>query len=148
MIKKFLLFILTCNALYSASLFTVENLGNVNVYFENQSDFLKTKDIENIKILIKKSLSEKGITIGQSDPSTFYTKVESITIGDVRAIHVMMGVGEEVITKRKDAIETFSFTYSSSDFMESDKEDSYSDTIESIEVLLGEFLDAYVEDNE
>jgi len=146
--RTLLFILLSYSSLFSASMFTLENVNNLNVYLVQSTDFMDTQKEDEIKALIKKRLLSKGITSGNVDPATVFVRIESVSIKEITVIHVMLGLGEEVTSKRKDAIETFAFTYHASDMMESEKNDAYVDTIESIEMLVGEFLETYVEDNE
>ena len=144
--KKLLLILFTCGTLFSASFYTLDNLNSLNLYVANQVGFMDKKQKENIKKSLKSRLQKAGFIFGRTDSTTFMLKIESININDTEVIYVQIGLGEEVTTSRKDKIKSFAFTYLANDFIESDE--PYIDTIESIDFLLSEFINAYKDDNE
>ena len=146
--RLFLTLILTCNLLFGYSMFTLDNPKNMNVYVDNKSDFLRSEDIAKIKKYVSDTLTKNGLKVGGIDPATMVITIESATIGDTRVVHMQLSVAEEVITKRKGAIETLAMTFGAADMFEGESEDSLVDTMESLEMLVGEYIDAYREDNE
>ncbi|EHP28868.1 hypothetical protein SMGD1_0341 [Sulfurimonas gotlandica GD1] len=105
---------------------------------KEQKDSLKESVIEKLK--------KAGFIFGKTDATTFMIKIESINVNDTEVIHVQLALGEEVLTSRPGNIHSFALTYLATDFMESDE--PVKDTIESVESLLSEFLEAYKDDNE
>ncbi|NOQ29710.1 MAG: hypothetical protein GQ570_01170 [Helicobacteraceae bacterium] len=104
------------------------------------------KQKEEIKKSAKKRLQKAGFVFGKPDAISFMLKVESINITNIEVINVQLSLGEEIITKRHENIESFALTYFANDFLEA--EDPYDDTLESINFLISEFIDAYHDDNE
>ena len=146
--KKLLLLLFTCSALFSASLFTLENVGNVNIYLANESAMVSEKQESEIKTYVTTELKKAGFVIGESDPSTFFVKIASFEFNNVVVVNLQVGLGEEVKTKRNHGIETFAFTYSANDFFDTDSKSVKADIKESLEMLVSEFLETYKEDNE
>ena len=144
--KKLLFIILTCSSLFSASIYTLDNVKNLNIYFANKSGFLEKEQKNDISKSIKKELEKAGFIFGKADSVTFFVKVQAKEIDDAYIINIQLGIAEDVITKRKDNIETFSFTYLRSELIESDE--PYEDTVDMINFLLNEFIVAHKDDNE
>jgi hypothetical protein len=143
--KRVLFLLLLMQTVWAAPPFTVENLNNLRIVFMNSTDFIDAKHKADFKADIAKRLSAAGITLNGLDPRTFFVKIEAINHDKTSYIYVQIGVGEEVITHRKDAIETLALTYQSSDFIES--EQPLQDTNESLQFLMDEFLELYKADN-
>jgi len=144
--KKLLLLLLTYGTLFSASFYTLDNVKSLNLYVANQADFMDKKQKNEIKKNLKIRLQKAGFIFGETDSITFMLKIEAIDVDDTQVINVQIGLAEEVITSRKASIETFAFTYLANDFIESDE--PYIDTVESINFLVSEFINAYRDDNE
>jgi len=144
--KKLFFIILTCKALLATSLFTLDNVNNLRIYFVNETEFITKKQADGIKEAVQARLKVAGFTFGSVDAATFFIKVESIDIDETEVIYVQIGIGEEVITNRVDKIETFAFTYLATDFIEADN--AYFDTVESVHFLIDEFLESYKDDNQ
>ena len=144
--KKILLIIAFCSSLFSASIFTLENVNNLKLYFANNSDFITPKQT----VFIKKSTEEKlkvaGIELNKVDASTFMIKVESIEVDESYAVVISIALGEEVITNRKERIESFAWSYYKTDIIDTDE--PYTDTLESINYLVDEFVESYLDDME
>lgn len=144
---KWLALILTGQLLSGAALpFTLENLGPLRLYFINHSDFITPGQETALKTQIKARLTAEGFALDQRDPSTFFVKIESLHGAKIAYVMVQIGIGEEIITRRRDAVESFAFTYHAGDFIET--ETPLADTNESINFLMDEFFELYHEDNE
>ena len=85
--------------------------------------------------------------MGETDASIFVVKINSLKIEGTQAIHLEVGLGEEVTTKRKDKIGTFAYTYLESKFIKGSS-DPYKNTLEALSVLVDAFISAHKEDNE
>ena len=144
--KKIFLSILFSVSLFGASMFTLENVNNLKLYIDNSSDLINIEQIEHIKKTTEQKLKSAGIELNKVDASTFMIKIETLEIEESYAALVSIGLGEEVITKRKDKIQTFSWTYYTTDFMELDE--PYKNILESVNYLVDEFLEAYEDDKE
>ena len=146
--KKIILLILTLNALLFAEHlpFTLENLKNLNIYYVDKSGLFTKQEQNSIKKNIENKLIKTGFNTHGSDPSTLVIIVQTIDIDDIYVANISLLVGEEVITKRKDAIATMAFTYHVNDFVELDE--PVDDIEESINTLLDEFINLYREDME
>jgi len=144
--KKIVLLITLCATLFGALPFTLENLKDLRIFFVNKTDYIDKKQKAEIQGMIEEKLKSAGFTMNRVDSSTFMIKIESTKIDKTYIVNVQIGVGEEVITRRKDKVETLAFTYMANDFMESDE--PYDETLESINFLMDEFLELYKEDME
>ncbi len=144
--KKLLLILVVCGSLFSASIFTLENINNLKVYFANKSDFITPKQISDIKKATEDKLKKAGVELNKVDASTLMIKVESLEVDESYAILITLALGEEIMTKRKDSIETFAWTYYKTDLIDSDE--PYADTLESINYLVDEFIKSYLDDME
>ena len=144
--KKIFFIIAICSSLFSASIFTLENANNLKLYFSNQSEFLTPKQIEHIKAITQDKLKSANIELNKIDPTTIMIQIESMEIDESYAVIITIALGEEVQTKRKDKIETFAWTYYKTDFI--DTNEPYKDTLESVNYLIDEFIEAYLEDME
>lgn len=144
--KKLLLILVVCSSLFSASIFTLENINNIKIYFANNTDFLTPKQIGEIKKTTEDKLKKAGVELNKIDASTLMIKVESLEVDESYAIVITIALGEEIITKRKDSIQTFAWTYYKTDLIDSDE--LYDDTLESINFLVDEFVESYLDDME
>lgn len=140
--KKIFLGLLFSMQLFSASIYTLDNLHDLSLYIDNQTDFMDKKEI---KTELTKRLEEAGFVFGKTDALILVIKIQSLEIEDSMAIHVSIGLGEEVITRRKDKIETFSYTYLESKFIEG--YDPKEDTNEALNTLIDDFIAAFKDDN-
>ena len=143
--KKLFLALLLSNSLYSASLYTLDNVHSLNLYFASEAGFLNEYKKTMLKNMITDKLTKAGFTLGETDASILVVKIDTIKIKGIQAIHIEVGLGEEVITKRKDQIETFSYTYLSSKFIKTHDPDKA--TLESLTLLVDEFIKAQKDDN-
>ena len=143
--KKLFLALLLSNSLYSASLYTLDNVHSLNLYFASEAGFLNEYKKTMLKNMITDKLTKAGFTLGETDTSILIVKIDTIEIKGIQAIHIEVGLGEEVITKRKDQIETFSYTYLSSKFIKTHDPDKA--TLESLTLLVDEFIKAQKDDN-
>ncbi|MBU0720517.1 hypothetical protein KJ877_04190 [bacterium] len=144
--KKIIILLAFCASLLGSPPFTLDNLKNLRIYLINNTDYISKEQERLIKTLAKEKLQSVGIELDRVDASTFMIKMESIKIDKTYAISVQVAVGEEVMTHRKDKIQTLAFTYFMSDFM--DSEEPYTDTLESVKFLLEAFVELYLEDME
>jgi hypothetical protein len=84
--------------------------------------------------------------LGETDAAIFVVKVDAVETQGTQIVHIEVGLGEEVTTKRKDKIETFAYTYLSSKFLKVN--DPYKETLEALTNLVDEFTKAQKDDNE
>ena len=141
--KTLLVSLLFAAQLFSASIYTLDNIRDLNLYIDNQTDFMDKKEI---KETLTKKLEKAGFVFGETDALILVIKIKSLEIEESMAITVSVGLGEEVITKRKDNIETFSYTYIESKFIEG--YEPKEDTTEVLNTLIDDFIAAYKDDNE
>ena len=144
--KKLLFLLALSSSLFASQPFTLENLDNLRIYFVNKAPFLDKKLEQSIKDQVTSKLQAQGIAMNGVDASTLMLKVEAIKLQTNYVINTQIAIAEEVITKRKEDVQTFAFTYHLNDFF--DTKEPRIDTLESFEFLLEEFLELYKEDNE
>ncbi|MDD2449296.1 MAG: hypothetical protein PHS42_08565 [Sulfurimonas sp.] len=144
--KKFILFLFLASSLFSDTFYTLDNIKNIRMYSTTSTTFLDKQKIAEIEEFAKKRLLEAGFIFDGDDSATFMVKIEAIEIQDTHAIYIEIGVGEEVKTLREGDIYSFAFTYLVNDLIESD--DPYTDTLESLDFLISQFIEAYKADNE
>lgn len=147
MMKKLVLSLLFSSSLFAASLYTLDNVRSLNFYFSNQAGFLSQNQEGNLKSMATQKLKTSGFVLGETDAPIFVVKIDALEIEGTQAIHVEVGLGEEVITKRKDNVATFAYTYVDSQFIEG-YSDPYKNTFEALTLLVDEFVKAHKEDNE
>ena len=146
MIKNLILILLTYSSLFSASMFTLDNVKNLKFHFGNNTYFMGKEEQDSIKKLIINKLQKAGFEFGKNDPINFIVKVRSVEVEEVHVINIFVGLAEDVTTNRKGDIQTHAYTYTTDTLISS--EDPYEDTLEAIEFLTCQFLTAYRDDNE
>lgn len=144
--KKILLTFLLATQLFSQSYYTLDNVRSLNLYFASDAEFLSPEQKDELKKTITKKLEKAGFVFGETDAYVFVVKIESIGIEESQAIDIQVKLGEEVITKRKDNIETFAYTYLEHKLIEG--YDPYEDTLETLNMLLDGFIASHKDDNE
>lgn len=144
--KKFVLTILLSSGLFAQSYYTLDNVDSLRLYFSNEAEFLAPTQADVIKQTIKKKLENAGFIFGETDAAILVVKIESIEIEGSDAINVEVKLGEDVITNRKDNIETFAYTYAEHQLFEGF--DPYEDTLEALSHLVDDFIEAHKDDNE
>ncbi len=144
--KKLFLALLLSSSLYSASLYTLDNVHSLNLYFSNQTKFLTKDQASILKEMVAEKLKKAGFVLGETDASILVVKIDAIELKGTQAVHIEVGLGEEVITKRKDKIETFAYTYLDSKLLKMD--DPYKETLGSLTLLIDAFIKAHKDDNE
>jgi len=141
--KKLALLLLLTAQLFCSSIYTLDNIRDLNLYIDNQTDFMNKDEI-------KKSLTHKlekaGFVFGKTDALVLVIKIKSLEVEESMAIYVSVGLGEEVVTRRKDKIETFAYTYIESKMFEG--YEPKEDTREVLNTLIDDFIAAYKDDNE
>ena len=144
--KKLLLALLLSSSLYSASLYTLDNVHSLNLYFASEAGFLSQDKKATLKSMITDKLTKAGFALGETDAAIFVVKIDAKEIQGTQVIYLEVGLGEEVTTKRKDEIETFAYTYLANKFIKSD--DPYKVTLDSLTLLVDEFIKAQKDDND
>ena len=144
--KKIILFLLICSSLFSKSFYTLDNVNSLSLYMPIKTGYMDKEQKKNLKDSVIQKLKKAGFVFGKTDATTFMVKIQSINVNDTEIIHIQIGLGEEVLTKRPGNIHSYAFTYLANDFIESDE--PILDTIESVDFLLSEFLESHKEDNE
>lgn len=144
--KKIILFLLVCSSLFSQSFYTLDNVKSLSLYMPNKATYMDKEQKQNLKDSVIKRLKDAGFVFGKTDATTFVLKIESINVEDTEVIYIQLGLAEEVLTQRPGKVYSFAFTYLENDFMESDE--PIQDTIESVDFLISQFLEAYKDDNE
>ncbi len=144
--RKLFLILSLCSLMFAESIFTLENTNNLKIYFANETDFITPEQALVIKKATEEKLKTAGIELNKIDASTFMVKIQAIDMIESFVVLVQVGVGEEVITKRKGDIRTFAWTYYKTDLI--DTKEPYKDTLESINYLVNNFVESYLGDME
>ena len=144
--KSLILVLLISSTLFSNSIFTLDNVKNISIFFSNKSGFIDKEQKKSIKKYIQKELENAGFVFGKPDSNTMVIKIRAKELDDTYFISIQVGMAEEVITKRENNIETFAYTYLRSELIES--EEPYEDTVDMIDFLLNQFILAHKDDNE
>ena len=71
---------LLSSSLFSASLYTLDNVHSLNLYFASKADFLSKDKSEILKNMITKKLKKAGFVFGKTDAYIFVVKIDSIEI--------------------------------------------------------------------
>lgn len=143
---KLLLILCFSTLLFSKSLYTLDGVRNLNFYLVNKTDFLSSSNKQEIEKIIKDELIKNGFIFGKPDATLFLVSINAKEINDSFAINIEIGLAEDVTTHRKGNIKTLAHTYLASELIESDR--PYEDTVETIKLLLTQFLEAHKDDNE
>lgn len=144
--KKLLLAFLLSTSLNCASLYTLDHVHSLNLYFASEAGFLDQNKKAALKDMITEKLTKAGFVLGETDASIFVVKIDAITAQETQAIHIEVGLGEEVIAKRKEKVQTFAYTYLENKFIKT--QDPYPQTFASLTLLIDAFIKAHKEDNE
>lgn len=144
--KKFFLAFLLSSSLHSASLYTLDNVHSLNLYFASEAGFLDQEKKAALKNMVTEKLTKAGFVLGETDASILVVKIDAIKIEETQAIHIEVGLGEEVITKRKAKVQTFAYTYLDSKFIKT--QDPYTQTFTLLGALVDTFVKAHQDDNE
>lgn len=144
--RKFFLALLLTSSLYSASLYTLDNVHSLNLYFASEANFLTPEKKTLLKNMVTEKLAKAGFVLGETDATIFVVKIDVIETKESHVVYIEVGLGEEVITKRTDKIETFAYTYLESKFIKT--QDPYTQTAASLNLLMDGFINAHKDDNE
>lgn len=143
--KIFLLLIVLYSLASSAQIpYTLDNLKKLNLFYADRSGLFSKKEQQEIKASIKNKLIKNGFVQDAVDPNTLVIKIQTIDIDDTIIANITLLVGEEVITKRKENIETLALTFHLNNFIELDEPTK--DIKETVNSMLGEFIKLYKED--
>ena len=143
--KIILLLFVLYSSVFSAPPFTVENVDNLRVIIKSDSESISKKQIKNIKLDIEKKLQLLNIGFSSIDPNILIIKIEIIEIKKIKIANIQFIIGEEIVTKRKNNIQTLAFTYYANDFFEIEEN---IDIKESVEAMMEQFTELYEEDME
>ncbi|WP_324170890.1 hypothetical protein [Sulfurimonas sp.] len=146
MFRLVFIFLITFTSLFSASFFTLDNVGPLNIYVSLKVNYLNKAQKDEIQNILSSELKKAGFTFVGDDPTTFMLKIEAIEVNDTQIIYTQIALGENIKTLRKGNISGYAFTYVANDFIDSDE--PYADTLESVRFLLSEFIEAHKDDNE
>lgn len=144
--KKLFLAFLLSSSLHCASLYTLDNVHSLNLYFASEAGFLDSEKKAALKNMVTEKLTKAGFVLGETDASILVVKIDAIKIEETQAIHIEVGLGEEVITKRKAKVQTFAYTYLDSKFVKT--QDPYTQTFTLLGALMDTFVKAHQDDNE
>lgn len=144
--KKLFLAILLSSSLNCASLYTLDHVHSLNLYFASEAGFLDQEKKAALKNMITEKLTKAGFVLGETDASIFVVKIDALSTQETQAIHIEVGLGEEVIAKRKEKVQTFAYTYLENKFIKT--QDPYTQTFTLLATLVDAFVKSHKEDNE
>ncbi len=144
--RKLFFSLLMSLPLLAQSYYTLDNVRDLNLYFASDAAFLTPERKESMKKEITDRLEKAGFVFGKTDAYVFVVNIQAIGVEESQAIDIQVKLGEEVITKRKDDIETFAYTYLEHKLIEG--YDPYEDTLETVKLLIDGFIAAHQDDNE
>lgn len=144
--KKLFLALALSTQLFAQSYYTLDNVHNLNLYFASDTEFLTPELKKSMKKAITDKLEGAGFVFGETDAYVFVVNIQAIGVEESQAIDIQVKLGEEVITKRKDNIETFAYTYLEHRLIEG--YDPYEDTLDTVNLLIDGFIAAHKDDNE
>lgn len=144
--KLVFLLLLLKSLLIADSMYTLDHIKNLSVYIASKTSFIGNEERVNIKKIIETTLSESGFVFDKPDPIDLVVEISSKEFGDEFAININFILAQEVSAIRgTNSVKTFANVYQNSLLISSDN--PYKDTLESIDILLLEFVKSYKEDN-
>jgi len=147
--KKLLsLLFITVFSLNAAGFWTLTGLTKANIYVKNDVSLLNPNTITSIKKKMSKTLVDLGIQTNIQDSPTLMIALEDLDNDGVHYVYARLALGEEVQTYRADKSVTFALTYSANDFIEVDKEELDSEVLESVDFLLSQFAEHFLDDKD
>ena len=139
---------ITLLSLNAAGFWTLTGLEKANVYVKNDVSLLKPETITTIKEKMYAALEGLGIKTEMQDSPTLMLALEDLDDDGTHYVYVKLALGEEVQTFRADKSATFALTYADNDFIDVDEEDLDSGILESVDFLLTQFKEHYLDDKE
>lgn len=140
------LFLLLKSLLIADSMYTLDHIKNLSIYVASKTSFIGSEEKDNIKKLLETTLSENGFELNKADPIDLVVEISSKEVGDEFVININFILAQEVsATRGAKSVKTFANVYQNSMLIESDN--PYKDTLDSIDILLLEFIKSYKEDN-
>ncbi len=147
--KKLLaLLFITVISLNAAGFWTLTGLNKANVYVKNDVSLVAAKTITNIKKKMSTALSALGIQTNVQDSPTLMIALEDLDNDGTHYVYVRLALGEEVQTYRADKSATFALTYFANDYIEVDKEELDNEVLESVDFLLSQFAEHFLDDKD
>lgn len=147
--KKFIVALfITVVSLNAADFWTLTGLEKANVHVKNDVSLLKPETIATIKTKMYTALEALGIKTKQQDSPTLMVALEDLDDDGTHYVYVKLALGEEVQTFRADKSGTFALTYAGYDFIDVDAEELDSGVLESVDFLLSQFREYYLDDKE
>ncbi|HIC13178.1 MAG TPA: hypothetical protein EYO75_07400 [Sulfurimonas sp.] len=147
--KKLLtLLFITVLSLNAAGFWTLTGLNKANVYVKNDVALVSPKTITSIKKKMSRALVDLGIKTKVQDSPTLMITLEDLDDDGTHYVYIRLALGEEVQTYRADKSATFSLTYFANDFIEVDKEELDNEVLESVDFLLSQFAEHFLDDKD
>lgn len=144
--RKLLFALLLSSSLNCASLYTLDNVHSLNLYFASEARFLDQDKKTALKNMVTEKLTQAGFALGETDASIFVVKIDALETKESHAVHIDVGLGEEVIAKRQKKVQTFAYTYLETKFIQT--QDPYTQTFTLLASLVDAFIKSHKEDNE
>ena len=93
MMKSLFLALVFAGSLFSASLYTLDNVHSLNLYFSSDANFLTAEKKDELKSMVTQKLEKAGFVFGETDADIFVVKVSALEIEGSLALHLEIGAG-------------------------------------------------------
>ena len=131
--------------LFSSTPFNLNGVTKLSVHVSDYSDLYDKKIKAKLETIMKKKLAKLEIKTDGYFHDNFILLMKSQKVGQIQLLNLsLMITGDVMAIGKKDV--TFGITYMLSDSVEI--EDKELDVVESLEFLLDEFTEQYIQDNE
>ena len=146
--KRYILLLCVPLFVFGANYWTLSGLDKSNIYVESNVAYLKPSSVKKIKEKIATLFHKNGIQTDVQDAPTMILKLSEIEADESHYVYIKLALGEEVQTFRKSRDETFAYTYFIDDFIELDSDELDESILESVDALLDQFSEQFVDDKE
>lgn len=143
--KILLLVLFTCTLVFAQTSFILTKFKNAYPLVEIHTDKVPSEYKVKITKILKSYTDELGINTKGYSQRTMAIVIDRIAVGKKLVLRTKLLVGEDV-KRLDDGEEVFALTYVKSDISEIENMDE--DIIDTVEYLLEDFQDQYIEDNE
>jgi len=143
--KILLITLFTCTLMFAQTPFVLTKFKSVYPLVEIHTDKVLPKYKEKITKILKSYTDELGINTKGYSQRAMAIVIDRIAIGKQLVLRTRLLVSEDV-KRVDDGAEVFAITYQKGDISEIENMDE--DIIDTVEYLLEDFKDQYIEDNE
>lgn len=134
--------------LLGAGFWTLTGLTKANIYASNKIAYLDPQTIVKAKETMRKVLEKNAIKTEEQDSPTLMLELEDIENEESHYVYIKLALGEEVQTFRETKDQTFAITYMGTAFIDVDASDLDNEVLESLKLLLIDFIEQFEDDKE